>query len=726
MKQVLIRAGKVVVADVPAPRAAPGTVLVGVAASCISAGTEHAGIDAQRQPLVRRALEHPERVKAVVDLALQRGVAGAISAVRGELNAGAPTGYSVAGTVVEVGAGVADLAVGDRVACAGAGLASHAELVAVPRNLVARVPGGLSFDEASTVTLGAIALHGVRRAAPTLGEWFVVVGLGLLGQLTVQLLRAHGCRVAGLDLSRERVALALALGMDAALAADEADPVAAVKRLTDGQGADGVILTAATSSDDLLASAFRMCRRKGRVVVVGDVGLGMRREDIYPREIEFFISTSYGPGRYDPQYEREGHDYPIGYVRWTENRNMVEYLRLLAEGRVRLGPLLQGTFPVERAPEAFAAAAAGAAQPIVLLSYPGVLDAADAAAPPRRRVDLRPAPARTGSGRTRIALVGAGDFARGVHLPNLQKLSSAFELRAVMSRSGPGALRAAEQFGAAYATTDYDAVLADDAVDAVIICTRHDSHAAMALAALRAGKHVLLEKPLALTPEELEELERFFADEAEARRAPPVLLTGFNRRFSPHARRLRELLQGRGAPAMLDYRMNAGHIPLDHWVHGPQGGGRNIGEACHVYDLLGYLVGEPVETVQALSIRPGTGHLARNDNFVATLRFRDGSLASLTYTALGNRDFPKERLDVFCDGVVGELDDYRGLRFHGRGGGLKTRRQDKGHLAELEAFGRAVREGGEWPIPLWQQVQATRIALRVEQLLGRSPAEAGS
>ncbi len=727
MKQVLVRQGEVVVEEVPAPQAEPGGVLVRVAASCISAGTEGAGISVQRQPLVRRALEHPERVKAALELVVEKGVARAVGMVRGDMQAPAPTGYSVAGRVVELGPGVTDLAVGDAVACAGAGLANHAEYVAVPRNLVARVPEGLALEDAATATLGAIALHGVRRALPTLGEWFAVVGLGLLGQLTAQLLRAHGCRVLGIDLDATRVELARSLGLAAALAPDEADPVAAVKRLTGGLGADGVIITAASASDALLSRAFRMCRRKGRVVVVGDVGLGMRREDVYPREIEFFISTSYGPGRYDPAYEQGGHDYPVAYVRWTENRNMQEYLRLLAEGQVRIGPLVRGNFPIERAAEAFAAAGAGtdgarAALPIVLLSYAG----GDAAAP-ARRVDMTAHVRRGAAGDVvRVGLAGAGAFARGMHLPNLQKLSGRFALQAVMSRNGVTSLRVAEEFGASYATTDYEALLADGAVDAVLVCTRHDLHASMALAALRAGKHVLVEKPLALTPAEVESLERFYA---RARGEAPVLLTGFNRRFSPHARALREWLAGRSGPAMLDYRMNAGHIPLDHWVHGAEGGGRNIGEACHIYDLLGYVVGAPVETVQALSISPPAGHgaLARNDNFVATLRFADGSVATLTYTALGSTRYPKERLEVFCDGAVATLDDYRELRYHGASGrprGVRTRRQDKGHLAELEAFGECVARGGAWPIPLAEQLQATRISFEVERALTSGTGEA--
>lgn len=709
MRQVLVRQGRAEVESVPAPVAEPGAVLVRVSHSCISVGTEMSGVRSSGRPLWQRALERPEQVRRVLEMASEQGLAATRAAIAGKLQAGTPTGYSAAGTVVEVGAGVEDLRPGDRVACAGAQYAFHAELVRVPRNLVVRVPDGLDTADASTVTLGAIALQGVRRATPTLGETFVVVGLGILGQLTTQLLAANGCRVIGTDLDRERIALALRMGMHLGVHPEDGAEAAQVERLTAGVGADGVIIAAATPSNDVMSTAFRMCRRKGRVVLVGDVGLDLDREDFYRKEIDFFISTSYGPGRYDERYEEHGLDYPVGYVRWTENRNMEEYLRLLTEERISVGPLVSATYPLERADEAYAALGGESKPLMVLLSYP------QDDTPPERRVPNPRVRPDAGAGRLRLAVVGAGGFARGMHLPNLRTLGDLYVLRAVVSRSGHNAAASAAEFGAAYSSTDYEAVLADPEVDAVLIATRHHLHAPMLLAALRAGKHVLVEKPLALTREEMREVSAFFADrEGEA----PVLLTGFNRRFSPFARRAEELLRGRSAPLLAQYRMNAGYLPTDHWVHGPEGGGRNRGEACHIYDLFTFLTGARAVAVRAEALRPQGGYYLASDNFVATVGFDDGSLATLTYTALGASDLPKERMELFFDGKVLVLDDYLRLKVHGaRAAGVVTKSQDKGQKEELRAFADAALRGGEWPIPLWQQLQATEIALAVEEAL---------
>jgi predicted dehydrogenase/threonine dehydrogenase-like Zn-dependent dehydrogenase len=711
VKQVLIRRGAVVVEDVPAPLTEPGTVLVRVVASCISVGTELSGIRSSETPLWKRALREPAKARRVVDTATSQGLGAARDLVQGRLAAGEPTGYSAAGVVLEVGSGIDDIRPGDRVACAGAGLANHAEVIRVPRNLVAAVPDGVELAAASTVTLGAIALQGVRRAQPTLGETFVVIGLGILGQLTVQLLRANGCRVIGSDLDPRRIAVARSLGMELGLEPDEHDPDR-VARLTDGVGADGVIVTAATPSDAVISTAFRMCRRKGRVVLVGDVGLHLDRADIYAKELDFLVSTSYGPGRYDRRYEEEGLDYPIGYVRWTENRNLAEYLRLFADGRVDLGPLLAARWPLDEAAAAYAALRAGDERPIAaILDYPAGQDAGIPS-----RIVQNPASRPAVEGAIGIALVGAGSFAKGMHLPNLRGLGDAVRLQAVASRTGSNAAAVAAQYGAAYATTEVDRVLEDPAVDVVIIATRHNLHAELTLAALRAGKHVLVEKPLALTSDELARIEAFFRDAGDA---PPILLTGFNRRFSPAARRLRELTRDRANPLMLDYRMNAGRVPPDSWVHGPEGGGRNRGEACHVYDLFTFLTDSPVVDVHALAIRPATAYYSPSDNFAATVAFADGSVATLTYTALGAPDHPKERLEAFADGTVLALDDYRSLTVAGRDApGVSSRGPEKGQREELAAFVAAVRDGGPWPIPLWQQVQATEIALRVEPFLG--------
>jgi predicted dehydrogenase/threonine dehydrogenase-like Zn-dependent dehydrogenase len=718
VKQVLVRRGEAVVERVPAPAAEPGTVLVRVDHSCISIGTEMSGVRSSGRPLWKRAMEQPQQVKRVLGMVADQGVRATADAVRGKLDAGVATGYSAAGVVVE-SAGIGDLPPGTRVAVAGAQYAHHAEVVRVPRNLVVPVPDGVSLADASTVTLGAIALQGVRRASPTLGETFVVIGLGILGQLTAQLLAANGCRVIGTDLDRGRIRTALGLGMHLGVHPDDGAEPDQVARLTDGVGADGVIITAATPSDAVMSTAFRMCRRKGRVVLVGDVGLSLDREDFYRKELDFFISTSYGPGRYDERYEEHGVDYPVGYVRWTENRNMGEYLRLIADGRVRVAPLVAATYPVDRAGEAYAGLA-GAEKPLmVLLSYPAPAAGED---PLARRVPNPRASASSGAGRVRLAVVGAGGFARGMHLPNLKALEDLYHLRAVASRTGHNAAATAAQFGAEYSATEYAEVLADPQVDAVLLATRHDLHAPMLLQALRAGKHVLAEKPLALTRDEVEQVRAFYA--AAPAEGAPVLLTGFNRRFSPFAARAAELLAGRSGPLLMQYRMNAGYIPLDHWVHGPQGGGRNRGEACHIYDLFTFLAGARVSSVQAASVRPATGYYSASDNFVATVSFADGSVGTLVYTAMGAPELPKERMEVFADGKVLVLDDYLRLAVHGaRAKGVELKTQDKGQKEELRAFARAVLNGGPWPIPLWQQIQATEIALDVELILKATDGE---
>lgn len=719
MKQLLAKHGTVAVAHVPAPKIEPDTVIVRVDHSCISIGTELAGIRSSGTPLWKRALQQPEAVKAVVKMAVSDGLPRTINRVSGQLNLGHATGYSAAGIVVEVGTGIEDLRPGDRVACAGAGSAHHAQFIRVPRNLTATVPNNLGLDHASTVTLGAIALQGLRRAAPTLGESFVVVGLGLLGQLTCQLLRANGCRVIGTDVDSTRVDLATELGMDHALDAQRSSTIRQTRQLTDGQGVDGVIITAASPSHEVVAEAFQMCRRKGRVVVVGDVGLHLNRADIYEKELDFFISTSYGPGRYDPNYESKGLDYPLAYVRWTENRNMSEYLRLLAENRIQLQPLISATYPIDQAEQAYAKlqASTTASRPLlVLLSYP----AEQQTSSPHTVTNLKAAPVVPGQ--IRVALVGAGAFAQAVHLPNLKSLSKQFSVRAIVSRTGHTAAAIARQSEANYASTEYQSVLDDPDTDAIVICTRHDTHAELAMQALHAGKHILIEKPLALNEDHLDQIEDFFVQRQDD--PTPVLLTGFNRRFSPFAERLHQLLTHRHGPMVINYRMNAGYLPQDHWVHSDEGGGRNIGEACHIYDLFTYLTNAKVTSVSAATIGGHSGHHLSSDNFVATITLDDGSLATLTYTAMGSSDFPKEQCEVFCDGVVYQLDEYRKLTAHGsKSKGLTTHHPEKGHRQELAAFAHSIQAGGDWPIPLWQQLQAMRIAFEVEKQLNRQPFE---
>lgn len=708
MKQVLIKAGTAVVEEVPAPLVGRKNILVRVTHSCISVGTEMASVKMSGLPLYQRALKQPENVKRVLEMMRDQGVKRTMDRVMGKLSAGSATGYSAAGVVIELGDEVEGFAVGDRVACAGAGIANHAEVIDVPVNLAVKIPEDLETGIASTVTLGAIAMQGVRRAQPTLGETFVVVGLGILGQITAQMLSANGCRVIGIDLDPRRIQLALDNGMDIGINPALENYVERALKFTDGLGADAVIVTAATESNQVISDAMRACRKKGRVVLVGDVGLDLNRADFYKKELDFLISTSYGPGRYDPFYEEGGQDYPIAYVRWTENRNMQAYIDLLAKGKVRLGNLYHTPYPIDKAGEAYDALKGGGDKPLlVLLEYPE-RDGLRITRVPLRTVEAK-------SGKIRVALAGASSFAQGMHLPNMVKLRDRFTLQAVMSRTGANARAVATQYEAAYCTTAYDDILKDDKVDLVMVTTRHDLHGPMVLQALRAGKHVFVEKPLALHEEEIEEIERFYAEHPNG----PLLMVGFNRRFSPAMQTIRSILANRSTPIIANYRMNAGYIPLDHWVHGPEGGGRNIGEACHIYDLFNSLIGTPhVEAVNAYSITPRSKQWARNDNFVATLKYADGSVCTLTYTALGDKSYPKERMEVFADGKVLTMDDYKSVTVHGgKYKGWSAAAMQKGQLEELEALSATLLKGTAWPISLEEQLLASRVSFEVERQL---------
>lgn len=709
MKQVLIKQGGIAVEDIPEPLCSFGRVLVRVEYSCVSPGTELVSVKAAQMPLWKRALRQREHVHRVLEMVRQSGLRATIAKVQGRLGGGIPTGYSAAGIVGAVGDGVEGFNIGDRVACAGAGLANHAGWVDIPMNLCVRVPDGVDMGQAATVTLGAIALQGVRRAEPTLGETVLVVGLGALGLLTCQMLLANGCRVLGVDPDSARRDLAGTFGVTACFDPLAEDVPTLVSIRTGGFGADATLITASGSSDEIISEAFKATRRKGRVVLVGDVGLNLRRGDFYAKELDFRISCSYGPGRYDATYEEVGLDYPLAYVRWTENRNMQAYLELIAQGRIRLDSLIGEVFPVDRAKDAYGALQGAGRPPLLLLAY------GDMEGEPEGRIVLGNAPIPGGLPGARLALVGAGSFAQGVHLPILRQIGKPWSLRAVMSRTGSAAKSIADQYGAAYATTELDQVLNDPEVDWLLICSRHEAHGAQVLQGLRAGKSVFVEKPLCLRSEELQALEAFFAEPGEK----PQLFTGYNRRFSPCSQALGQELARRSTPLLLNYRMNAGFIPKDHWIQGAEGGGRNLGEACHIYDLFLFLVGCRVVEVQASGIGFGRGRYPHNDNFVATLRFEDGSVATLTYTSLGNKAYPKEHLDAFWDDTVATMEDYRTLRFFGsKAKGTNHPQPEKGHFQEWEALTQSLKKG-VWAIPLEQQLAAAAVALQVEQALGR-------
>ncbi len=713
MKQVLLKDGNAILDDVPVPNADPGTILVRVHNSCISVGTEIAGMKSGGVPLWKRALQQPQNVKKALQMVREQGLSTTRAFVKDKVSTPQPTGYSAAGIIVEVGEGVTDLEPGMRVACAGAQCAFHAEYIRVPRNLAVPIPDKVEFTAAATVTLGAIALQGVRRANPTLGETFVVLGLGVVGQIVAQILAANGCKVIGVDPDIKRLELAEKLGVDTALDPSAEDSISQIHRVTGGHGADGVIVAAAASSDQVISNAFQMCRKKGRVVLVGDVGLNLQRRDFYHNELDLLISTSYGPGRYDGAYEEGGLDYPISYVRWTENRNMGAYLDLLAAGKTSIAELIGKTFPIDDAPGAYDSLNSGSVfPPMALFEFP-----ASGSDEKIERTILNPTARPSKEGKIGVAVVGAGGFAKGTHLPNLRSLSEQYSIEAIVSASGHNANSTAKEFGARYASTDYSEVLLDSNVDAVISCTPHNLHASAVLSALRSGKHVLVEKPLALDPEELSQIQSFY-DAEDLGKSKSILMTGFNRRFSPAAVRAKALVANRSAPMIMNYRMNGGFIPPEKWVHGPQGGGRNIGEACHIYDFFVYLTGAACVNVHATNIQPTDGQYLSQDNFVATLRFDDGSVATLVYTAMGSSDYPKESMEIFVDGKVIVLDNYKRLTIAGSDlKGVSHSTIQKGHREELEAFAIAINKGGEWPIPLWQQLEATQISFEVEKYL---------
>jgi len=702
MKQVLIRRGQVVVEEVPAPMVNENEVLVQVHYSCISKGTEIAGLTTSGTPLYKKVLSKPQNIKKALEMLRSEGVSRTIARVKGKFAQGSPTGYSASGVVLECGKEIKDLKPGNRVACAGAGISNHAEFIAVPRNLVIKVPDELTLDLASTVTLGSIAMQGVRRASPGLGEFVAVVGLGILGQLAVQMLKAAGCRVVGIDLDQRRIDIALSLGMDKGLNPERDKIVDEAIRFSNGFGVDSVVLTAATESSVPVNQAMEMCRRKGKVVIVGAVGLSLKRDEFYKKELDVLISTSYGPGRYDERYEHKGYDYPYAYVRWTENRNMQEYLRLLAEKKINIKPLIEKVYPVEQASTAYEELKTGESKPlIVLLEY-------NKESVPERKVVI--STSEISGDKLNVALVGAGGFARGTHLPNLRRLRETYNIYAIVSKTGSNAKAVSRQYGASYATTDFEQVLSDKNVDTVIITTRHNMHARMAIQAAKAGKSVFVEKPMALNRKELAELVQVL----EKTKVPFVV--GFNRRFSPYAQRIKEIVKDRSNPMIINYRMNAGFIPRDHWVHTEEGGGRNIGEACHIYDLFNFLTESEITNVSVSAIDVDKEQYGRNDNFIATIKYKDGSVCNLIYTALGASEVPKEQMEIYMDGKIIRMDDYRKLDFFGaKVKGLQTPTAQKGQYEELIEFARSIRSGDGYPIALWQLIQATEISFDVEE-----------
>ncbi len=695
MKQITqnYRTGQLKVVEVPAPRTGDGVVLVATCVSLISSGTDKQAIDLAKASLVGKAAARPDLVRRVVAKVRHDGVRPTIEKVFAKLDTPIPLGYSIAGTVIEVGRHVHGYAVGDRVACAGAGMANHAEINAVPKNLCVLIPAAVADQDASFVTLGAIALQGVRRAQLTLGERVIVMGLGLIGLLTVQLLKASGCRVLGFDPNPERAKLAAGLGADIAVSDELLEAVAG---FTDGHGADAVILTAATKSSQPLNQAAEISRLKGRIVVVGLVGMTIDREPFYKRELDLRLSMSYGPGRHDPSYELSGNDYPLPYVRWTEQRNMAAFLDLVAEGKVTPKALVTHRFGIAEAEKAYEIMEAGKPHLAMLLTYSGV------AAIERRVERARPSPSRSASG---VAFVGLGNYAKGMLLPAFRK-ASGIRLTTVVTSTGISAGHASEKFGFQTIATEPSAAFDDAATDIVVIATRHDTHAALTTEALQAGKNVFCEKPLAVDAVGLE------AVMSAAEGSSGVLTVGFNRRFAPLLVKAKAALEPRLGPLVMLYRINAGAVPPDNWVQREEGGGRIIGEVCHFVDALTFLAGAlPVE-VQAVA----AGGYA--DAVSALIRFSDGSTGTIIYSSLGEPSVPKEYIEVFAAGRVVQLDDFRRLTVTREGRSSVTKgMQDKGQAALVAAFLAAARGEASAPIARAEMAAVSEATLAIEESL---------
>ena len=704
MKQVYSSKKGVVVKETPEPNVGRGAVKIKVAYSCISAGTEMSNIKAANKSILDRVKEKPQYVKDVAEMVLEQGLKTTINKIEAKMDRLSSSGYSVSGIVTAVGAGVDNFKVGDLVSAGGAGIAQHQEYVVVPKNLVVHVPEGLNLAYASIGTVGSIAMHGVRRAGLSLGEYGVVVGCGLMGLLAIQMMKASGVKVACTDVNPTRLKMAQELGADKAINSAEEDPVTAVQNWTNGFGADAVLFTAATHSDEPLSQSFRMCRRKGKVILLGVSGMNVKREDIYKNEIDFCISTSYGPGRYDPEYENKGVDYPYAYVRWTENRNIYSFLELIRDGKINIEHIGPKIYPIDKANEAFGSIQSNPSEHIITILDYGYKPDEKKESVKTVMINEHKAISKT---IITIGLIGAGNFAKNFLLPIVNTNSDKFYLKAVVNRSGDKALNVGRQYNAEVISSDNEVIFNDPDIDLVMICTGHGSHADLVLKGLKSGKHVYVEKPLATTMEQLKEIRAFYADGTAKEK--PCLMVGYNRRFSKYAQETKRVLEKRTAPAFIHYRMNAGFAPAEVWVHAD--GGRIIGEGCHLIDLMQYLIGTEVTACNVSSFKPKSGIYLSEDNRSISLEFGDGSVAVIDYFSCGSKELPKEFMEVHFEGKSIIMDDYMKLTGYGvKVKEMKESSSKKGHKEEWLALYDALRRG-ESPIALESIFKTTELSI---------------
>lgn len=705
MKQVLqsLSTGETTLLDCPVPQAKPGHLVIASSVSLVSAGTERMLRDFGKASWLQKARKQPEKVKMVLNKLKTDGLFSTIDAIKGKLETPIPLGYSNVGTVIAVGTGCEGFSVGDRVVSNG----PHAEAVVVPKNLCAKIPDNVSDEEAAFTVLGAIALQGIRLAAPTMGERFVVMGLGLIGQLTTELLLANGCSVLAMDYNEQRCQLAKEWGAQTLDLSTVKDPLSTAEAFSQGEGVDGVLITAATQSDAPVHHAAQMCRKRGRIVLVGVTGLKLSRSDFYEKELSFQVSCSYGPGRYENAYEKEGLDYPIGFVRWTENRNFQAVLQQMSQNRLHTKQLVSHRFPIEDVTDAYDALDTETDVLGVLLQYPQPEESAIAMP---SRIELAPSSSTTD---IRVGLVGAGNYANRTLTPLLKKANC--ELHTLVSQSGVNASLLAKKTGFRVAASDNSAVFDEAEVNTVFITTQHDSHAELAVQAIESGKHVWIEKPLALTEEGLERIHDAYRDAVCEERAPKMTV-GFNRRFAPMVQKMKSLLEVSKSPKTFIVTVNAGHLPASHWTQDPKrGGGRIIGEACHFIDLLRFLSGASIQDFHAMRLGDAAVAEVKSDKVTISLAFQNGDIGTIHYFANGSSSFPKERIEVFSQGAVLQCDNYRALKGFGWPGFKKMTsfKQDKGQGQLITEFFAAIRGEKPMPIPFNELIEVSRASIQI-------------
>lgn len=696
MKQLLqdLKNGEILLEEIPLPNCGNNEVLIKTEKSLISPGTERMLLEFGKSSYIQKAKQQPDKVKMVVDKIKTDGLLPTMETVFAKLGEPMPLGYCNAGIVIEVGKNVTEFKIGDRVVSNGA----HSEVVVVGKNLVAKIPDNVSYEQASFTVIASIALQGIRLFQPTLGEKVVVTGLGLIGQLTLEFLKANGCDAIGIDIDQSKVDLARSNGFQALNPAKGEDPEAFIANYTDEIGADGVIITAATKSNGPIEQAAKICRRKGRIVAVGAIGMDIPRPPFYEKELSFYISSSYGPGRYDSKYEVEGIDYPVGYVRWTQNRNFQAILQLLSSGSLNFDYLITHKYKFLEAPKAYNEILNNREALGVVLEYEKI-----GSIVVEKKIDINSSSTEDFDS-VNIGVIGSGNFTKLVVLPILKEADA--NLVGISSAKGLSSSISAKKFGFDYSTTDYNELLNDNKINTIFITTRHNNHADLIIKSLEAGKNVFVEKPLAINMKQLADVIKV-CKKLENENRLPHLMVGFNRRFSSFAIDIFKKTQGRSSPLAMNMTINAGKLPKDLWVHDPNiGGGRIIGEGCHFIDTMSYFAKSNVSSIYSSALNSHKELSIKNDNIIMNLTFEDDSIGTLSYLSNGNKSYPKERMSLFCEGKVYELDNYKKVNAFGANG-MKKFSQDKGHKAEMLGFIENIKSPQESLISLESLVNTT-------------------